>query len=148
MPSFVSYIQMFVDLELLKIIVDAALCTLIWLVQIIIYPGFIYYNESDLKKWHSSYTGRITAIVMPLMLAQLLLYVFLAYSQATFSSFAGLGLVLMIWAVTFFISVPLHAKIDTLAETIIIRKQLVRTNWMRTVAWTLVLLLTILHYGK
>ncbi len=135
-------------IDLLKIIVDTALCTLIWLVQIVIYPGFLYYNESDLKKWHQAYTGRITIIVMPLMLSQLSLYLFLSYSQPSFSSFVGLGLIVMVWAVTFFISVPLHAKIDTLAETIIIRKQLVRTNWMRTVAWTLVLILTILHYGK
>ena len=135
-------------IDLLKIIVDTALCTLIWLVQIVVYPGFLYYKESDLKKWHQAYTGRITIIVMPLMLSQLFLYLFLSYSQATFSSFAGLGLVIMIWAVTFFVSVPLHTKIDTLAETIIIRKQLVRTNWIRTVAWTLVLILTILHYGK
>lgn len=135
-------------LDLLKIIVDTALCTLIWLVQIVIYPSFLYYNESDLKRWHRTYTGRITIIVMPLMLSQLSLYVFLSYSQPSFSSFAGLGLIVMVWAVTFFISVPLHANIDTLADTIITRKQLVRTNWVRTVAWTLVLLLTILHYGK
>jgi len=136
------------ELELLKITVDTALCTLIWLVQIVIYPGFLCYNESDLKKWHRAYTGRITIIVMPLMLSQLFLYVFLSYSQPSFDAFAGLGLVIMIWAVTFFVSVPLHAKIDTLADTIITRKKLVRTNWMRTIAWTLVLILTILHYGK
>ena len=136
------------DLELFRIIVDTALCTLIWLVQIVIYPGFLYYNESDLKKWHRTYTGRITVIVMPLMLGQLFLYVFLSYSQATFDSFVGLGLVVMVWAVTFFISVPLHAKIDTLADTTITRKKLVHTNWMRTIAWTLVLALSIINYGK
>ncbi len=136
------------DLELFRIIVDTALCTLIWLVQIVIYPGFLYYNESDLKKWHRTYTGRITIIVMPLMLGQLFLYVFLSYSQATFDSFVGLGLVVMVWAVTFFISVPLHAKIDTLADTTMARKKLVRTNWMRTIAWTLVLALSIINYGK
>jgi len=128
--------------------VDAALCTLIWLVQIVIYPSFLYYNESDIKKWHSTYTARITVIVMPLMLCQLSLYFFLSYYQPTFSSLIGLGLVLTIWAATFFISVPLHANIDRLADTIVARKKLVYTNWIRTMAWTLILLFSILHYGK
>lgn len=135
-------------LGLLKIIVDTALCTLIWLVQIVIYPGFLYYNESDLKRWHRTYTGRITIIVMPLMLTQLSLYLFISYSQPSFNSFAGLGLILVVWAVTFFISVPLHAKIDNLSDTILARKKLIRTNWIRAIVWTLVFVLSIINYGK
>jgi len=137
-----------VSLELFKIILDTALCTLIWLVQIVIYPSFLYYHEPDLKRWHSSYTDRITLIVMPLMLCQFFLYLYLSYQYPTFSSFLGLGLVLLIWLITFFIAVPLHGDIDKLPDTIIARKKLVRTNWIRTIAWTLVLVLSLLHYGK
>jgi len=137
-----------VEFELLKIILDTALCTLIWLVQIVIYPGLLYYSEPDVKKWHRTYTGRITFIVMPLMLGQLLVYLAFAYYYPNFYSIAGLGMVLLVWAITFFISVPLHTKIDESVDSTIVRKKLVYTNWSRTLVWTLVLLLSILYYGK
>lgn len=47
----------------------------------------------------------------------------------------ALGLVLLIWAATFFISVPFHNRLAQGFDYVAI-DGLVRTNWLRTVAWT------------
>jgi hypothetical protein len=47
----------------------------------------------------------------------------------------SLALVLLIWAVTFFISVPFHNRLAQGFDYISI-DGLVRTNWLRTLAWT------------
>ena len=136
------------NLKIITLMIDTALVTLIWLVQLVIYPGFCFYTEENIKKWHSLYTTRITYIVMPLMLGQLTLYIFVVYSNPVVSHVLNLGLVLFIWIVTFFISVPLHAKIDAIQNTLQARKKLVQTNWLRTIGWTLILIINIINYGQ
>jgi len=59
-----------------------------------------------------------------------------------------LMLILVNWAVTFFVAVPLHNKIESEPETLIIREKLVKVNWIRTVAWSLVFIISIVEYGK
>lgn len=47
----------------------------------------------------------------------------------------GLALVVLIWIVTFFISVPHHQTLSG-GFTPAVHRALVATNWIRTVAWT------------
>ena len=54
-------------------------------------------------------------------------------------------LILSLWLVTFFISVPLHNKLGQARHEQIIQK-LIGTNWIRTLLWTLrtlIILLTV-----
>ena len=48
----------------------------------------------------------------------------------------GLILVLIIWASTFFVQVPLHEKLAAAFDAKV-QQRLVLTNWIRTIAWTL-----------
>ena len=50
---------------------DFGLLVLIWMVQLVVYPGFKYYQRERLLEWHARYTSRISYIVGPLMLGQL-----------------------------------------------------------------------------
>ena len=59
------------DLQLIRLLLDFGLMVLIWIVQLVIYPGLCYYKNEDLGKWHKIYTQRIGVIVGPLMIAQL-----------------------------------------------------------------------------
>jgi len=136
------------DLELLNIVVDTGICALVWLVQLVIYPGFCYYSESDVKKWHRGYTHRISWIVFPLMLSQLLSYAYLSIMHPSFSSVAVLLFVISTWIVTFFMAVPLHQQIDTSVDSYPFRAQLVRVNWIRTIAWTCIWIISLLNYGE
>lgn len=135
------------DVDFFKILIDTSLCVLIWIVQIVIYPGFCYYSEGDIKKWHPIYTRRITYIVLPLMLSQLIIYLYFSYLKFSYVSLGSLALVIFIWGVTFLVSVPLHAKIDSSSNSIHAREKLVKTNWIRTVAWTFLLILSLINYG-
>ncbi|NNC94686.1 MAG: DUF1772 domain-containing protein [Chitinophagales bacterium] len=136
------------DLDLFKIVVNASLFILIWIVQIVVYPGFNYYNESDLKKWHRVYTKRISFLVLPLMLSQLLVYLYSSVYNPVFSTVLIFALILINWVITFFVAVPLHNAIDERVDTSAERRKLVSINWVRTFNWTIIFTLSILYYGK
>jgi hypothetical protein len=136
------------NMELINLIVNAALCVLIWIVQLVIYPGFTHYREEGIKKWHPIYARRITYIVMPLMLSQLLLYITASYQQPSIGSVLILVLIILVWMVTFLMAVPLHNDIDSQSDSIVPRNKLVRINWIRTIIWTGILIISLLNYGK
>lgn len=136
------------NIEIFKLLVDAGLFILIWIVQLVIYPGFCYYGELSIKKWHKSYTRRITYVVMPLMVSQLGVYGYLALSTSSLIYIIGWMLTIVTWLITFIQAIPLHRDIDMLPDSLPARKKLVSVNWSRTVIWTLILITSILSYGK
>ncbi|MFK7900402.1 MAG: hypothetical protein AB8B61_06560 [Cyclobacteriaceae bacterium] len=136
------------DISIIKLLPDMGLFTLIWMVQLVTYPGFVSASEADMKRWHPIYTGRITIIVLPLMLAQLVLHGYGCYLQVSCIKIISLVLIVGCWLATFLVSVPLHQKIDAASDSLETRKKLVKTNWMRTVAWTILLLLNLFYYGS
>lgn len=136
------------DLALSTIIVDVALCVLIWIIQIVVYPGFCFYSEEDIKRWHKFYTIRITLIVFPLMLSQLVLYAISSYLNPTSLSIGLFLLVISTWIHTLFSAVPLHNAIERSPNSLTQRKKLVRVNWFRTIVWTLILIISLISYGE
>jgi len=110
---------------------------LIWLVQLIIYPGFHRVSQDEFADYHRWYVIRISAVVLPLMLAELILTVWWVISD-NYSAVSILTsvLVLIVWLSTFILQVPIHNRLKAGRENILIQR-LVRTNWIRTVAWTL-----------
>lgn len=135
------------DISSLYIMVNVALVVLILMVQFIIYPSFYFYSETDLKRWHKIYKVRITAIVLPLMLTQLFLSIREVYFDANALAYLILFIILLTWVITFLISVPLHEAIEREENSMQYRIKLVRTNWIRTVSWALIMILSILNYG-
>ncbi len=121
----------------LRLLLDFGLVILIWLVQLIIYPSFQHYAKDSLIRWHKKYTPRITFIVLPLMLGQLMLYGTLLQEEKTFYSIGSFVLVLMAWLLTFTVFVPRHKEISSGAYTKRTLAQLVNFNWSRTLIWTL-----------
>jgi hypothetical protein len=117
--------------------VSWGLLILIWLVQLIIYPGFHHIPREAFAAYHRWYVIRISSIVLPLMLAELILTVWwIGYDDYSLVSvFAGV-LVLIIWLSTFVLQVPTHNQLKSGKEVRKIR-HLVTTNWIRTVAWSL-----------
>lgn len=126
---------------MIRHIIDFGLVVLIWIVQIIVYPGFSYYKPEDLCKWHGQYTRKITLIVLPLMSIQLSIHLYEIVSSFSFFRLALLMMILLAWVNTFLYSVPLHKRIfnnEDIAETC---TALTRINWYRTVLWSLVFIL-------
>lgn len=132
-------------LQSLSLIFDTGCLILIWLVQLVIYPSFQYYSPLDLKKWHSKYTGQITVVVLPLMVGQLITSSMLAYLEISTLNLTKLALVLTNWVLTFVVFVPLHQKLEHIAEPLQLTKALIVKNWLRTIIWSLIFLLTLLE---
>lgn len=134
-------------LLILKLVSDAGLLVLIWLVQLVIYPSFGFYSFSSLKKWHEVYTGRITLVVLPLMLSQLILscWLVLIYNWGILHVINAV-LVILTWLSTFITFVPLHQKIDLNNKNVkIYVKKLINYNWLRTCLWSIIFLLSLIN---
>jgi hypothetical protein len=114
-----------------------ALMGLIWTVQIVIYPLFDRVGRTAFAGWHEAYMRHIGYVVGPLMLVEAGTAAWLLWDgrrDATFvSSVALLGL---IWISTAVVQVPLHRRLARGFEAAAHRR-LVRTNWLRTLAWSL-----------
>ncbi len=123
--------------ELIRLLIDMGLLILTWLVQLVIYPSFLYYTSTDLKKWHSIYTRRITIVVLPLMLSQLLVAIIGLYFIINWQSILYFFVILATWGLTFLRAIPLHLEIEKSPNQNIIQ-QLLQVHTWRTVLWTLV----------
>jgi len=130
-------------IHLAQLIVDFGLLILIWLVQLVIYPGLTFYATRDLKVWHQKYTSAVTLIVLPLMVSQLILSLYSLVSAADTFYLIHTLLVLTAWAHTFIIAVPLHQKLEGSDNPIEVAESLVSKNKWRVLIWTLVFMLSL-----
>lgn len=122
----------------IRLLFDAGLVVLIWMIQLVVYPGFLYYEKDNLMKWHKHYTSRLSLIVIPLMFGQLILAVIQLVQFQAIETIVSLTLVIAVWASTFLQFVPIHNQIFKNNSNITLLKQLVKRNWLRTILWTLI----------
>jgi len=130
-------------LPLYRLLVDFGLLVLIWIVQLVVYPGFGYYQRESLVKWHRKYTLQITYVVFPLMVTQLLLSGIQLWNMISWYTGSCFLIVIWLWLSTFLQFVPLHNKIsedDFDKKTIL---QLVQKNWLRTFLWTVLFFMSL-----
>ena len=111
----------------------------IWVIQLVQYPFFSYVEKSDFPQYHAAYTFWITPIVAPLMIVELLSAALILFYPPEYLDYNllvfGLVLCLGAWLSTFFLQVPLHDRLaagfDAEAHV-----SLVKTNWIRSLIWT------------
>lgn len=120
----------------------AYLTGLIWTVQLVHYPSFAQVAPEKFVVFHRQHSTRMGWIVMVPMVLELGLAAWLAWAGQALGGAVwwSLALVLLIWVATFFISVPFHNRLAQGYNYIAI-DGLVRTNWIRTLAWTVRLFL-------
>lgn len=126
------------ELDLMRLCCDFGLVVLVWMVQLVIYPSFQYYEPQNLVTWHRRYATRLSMIVMPLMFGQLLIASLQCFRMSSTENSISLGLVIMVWIVTGIQFVPIHNKIANNDATPDLLKQLVDRNWWRTLLWTFI----------
>jgi DMSO reductase anchor subunit len=119
-------------------LVDFGMCVVLWLVQLVIYPSFLRVEPSELVAWHKVYTFRFSFVILPLMLGQLALAILTVLDDPSILEWLAFALVIVCWILTFFVSVPLHRKIEQNDSTREIRQKLITTNWPRTILWSIV----------
>ena len=116
-----------------------ALCGLIWTVQVVHYPLFARVGEAAFRGYHEAHTRLMTIVVAPLMAVELgtaLWWIASPVPGVTpAAAWIGLALVLVCWLSTAFIQVPQHRRLAVGFDAPT-HRALVRSNWIRTVAWT------------
>jgi hypothetical protein len=117
-----------------------ALVGLIWTVQLVQYPLFARVGEESFRAFHSAHARRITWIVAPLMAIELGTALWLVgvphESIPPVAAWVGLVLVVVNWLSTAFLQVPQHRRLAAGFEPAA-HAFLVRSNWVRTLAWSL-----------
>ncbi|MFM1749308.1 MAG: hypothetical protein RLZZ188_2974 [Verrucomicrobiota bacterium] len=106
----------------------------IWFVQVVHYPLLARAGTDGFAEHAREHARRTGWIVGPAMVAELILSLALA-ARGGAAAWTGLGLLTVIWLSTALVQVPLHRRLQAgfEAET---HRQLVRTNRLRTAAWT------------
>lgn len=124
---------------------------LIWTVQLVHYPAMKLVGVESFKPYHQAHMRRISWIVAPVMLIELTSGVLLLLTGVTELAFLiSIALLGVIWLSTAFLQVPLHRSLEQhgLASERI--DALVRSNWVRTAAWSVraILLLALLDFSN
>ncbi|GAB3827728.1 hypothetical protein [Hymenobacter jeollabukensis] len=124
-------------LLLLNLAITAYLTGVIWTVQLVHYPSFALVPAAGFPAFHRAHLKRMGWVVMAPMVGELLLAGAWTWQARTAPALGALALVGFIWAVTFLVSVPLHNRLAADGWSYAAVYGLVRTNWLRTLAWTL-----------
>ena len=113
---------------------------LIWFVQIVHYPLMGAVSADAFPAFERAHQRRTTWVVGPVMLLEAgsaVLLVWLPHRDFTEMTlrWVGLALLALIWASTFAVQVPLHARLELGFDRDVWRR-LVATNGLRTCAWS------------
>lgn len=124
---------------LIQVAATWSMAAIIWFIQLVQYPSFADVDAASFPAFHARHSAMITPIVAPLMIVEALSAVGLLwtdYGIARWQLWIGIALVGVVWGSTFLLQVPEHQRLasgfDPQAW-----QTLVRTNWTRTVAWSL-----------
>ena len=111
----------------------------IWFVQVVHYPLMARVSRGEFAAYESEHQRRTTFVVAPAMLIEAVTAsVILAMPPAGMSPVlpvAGTSLLAVIWLSTFLVQVKQHARLANGFDAATHRR-LVRSNWVRTAAWT------------
>jgi len=123
---------------LVHAVVTLVLVGLILTIQIVHYPLFAHVGSDRLPAYASIHATRITLLVLPRMAIELAFAAWIGLAPPAtvppWSARLGLALVVTIWLSTFLLQVPQHEVLRR-AWDASAHRALVRSNWIRTVAW-------------
>ena len=124
-------------IEITRLVLDVGLLVLIWMIQLIVYPSFLFYTAKELIAWHKMYTKAIALIVIPLMLGQLGITIYQVFLVQNTYTLTSIVLVVFLWGITLLKFAPMHQQISEGNTHVQLLKKLVQNNWIRTLIWTI-----------
>lgn len=107
------------------------------MIQLIVYPSFLFYTAKELIAWHKMYTKAIALIVIPLMLGQLGIIIYQVFLVQNTYTLTSIILVVFLWGITLLKFAPMHQQISEGNTHVQLLKKLVQNNWIRTLIWTI-----------
>ena len=125
----------------------------IWVIQIVHYPSFHFIEKELYTAFQKFHMNKISIIVIPIMLAELITGMMLFLDKSSKSPFLIVSFVILvlIWLITGVFFTKAHNELILGYQESVVN-QLVAMNWIRTLLWTLRLLLltyfVYLHFSK
>jgi hypothetical protein len=118
----------------------AGMMGLIWFVQLVHYPLFDAVGSDQFVAYESAHQRRTSWVVGPLMgvegVSALAIAAALRDEVGFVLTLIGLGLLAVIHASTVMLQVPAHRRLSERYDAEVVHR-LVRTNWVRTIGWSL-----------
>jgi len=108
---------------------------IIWLVQVAHYPLFDRIGRDQFVRYENDYTRRMGWVVGPSMLLELATALALVYLRGGWLLWLGVALLAVVWLSTIFRQIPQHSRLERGFDAAT-HQALVRTNWIRTLAWS------------
>ncbi len=124
---------------------------LIWIIQIVHYPLFRDVGPEEFRTFHGSHKILISPLVGSVMLfeliSSLILFFQIPKGVPNWTVVISIILLTVIWSSTLILQVPYHEKLGSGFDNEI-HNLLVKTNWIRTVCWSIrgFLVLLMLNY--
>jgi uncharacterized membrane protein len=125
-------------IALLHLLPTAFMTGVIWMCQVAHYPLLARVGKQALPAYQAANTRLTTWVVLPPMVVELVFAIWLVWdAPPAQQSLAWTGALLLFacWGSTFSLQVPLHHRLNKRFDEAAWRS-LVRTNWIRTFAWT------------
>ncbi len=127
-------------LFLLNLVSTLYMIGLIWTIQVVHYPLFDRVGRPDFIAYETAHNRLITPVVGPVMVVEFTTALCLAFGPCPTwfprqMAVAGMLAVVAIWASTILLQVPCHARLLQGFDHAAYR-QLIATNWIRTLLWT------------
>ncbi len=112
---------------------------IVWFVQIVHYPLMAYVGSGLFRNYSKLHQTLTTLVVAGPMLIEaftaIILFAWFPPLRSSWAFLAAAALLGLIWVSTVFWQMPLHHSLLAGYDEQLIRR-LVRTNWLRTVAWS------------
>jgi hypothetical protein len=111
----------------------------IWVMQFVHYPLFSMVGRAEFPAYEIAHMGRITLVVLPFMFTEAITALMLALNPPAEVNrlwlWLGLGLVALIWLITFFYLDSQHGALSAGFDANVLQS-LLDSNWIRTIAWS------------
>ena len=107
----------------------------IWFVQLVHYPLFAHITFNDRIEYSKKHQQAISFIVMPAMLIELISLLLMQHVFGQTLWYLLIICLVIIWGSTFLLQVPCHQRLLHNPTNQVIDR-LVKTNWIRTLTWT------------
>jgi len=119
---------------------SAAMCGLIWFVQVVHYPLFACTDTTHSPDYPDENQRRTAPVVIPPMLVEAATATLIAINPPPAigrpAALAGLAMVAALWLSTLLVQMPLHGQLKHAGHTPETVTALVQSNWARTILWS------------
>jgi hypothetical protein len=126
-------------LLVVNLVATAFMTGVIWCVQMAHYPLMSGWPHDDFGRWEAMHRSRIGVVVVPAMLVEGITAAAIIARRPpgvpVWMAWAAAGVLLVLWASTFLVQVPLHDRLSSGWDADA-HSRLVATNWIRTLLWS------------